>query len=200
MFPILLASASPRRRQLLEQVGFVVSARPADVDETPHPDEPPRALAARLARAKAVAALEVATQHEPAVGVAADTVVWHETEAYGKPADRAEAAEMLRRLSGRRHIVSTAVCVFERSAGVVAEEVVDTEVEFRALSEGEIGAYVTTDEPLDKAGGYGIQGLGAVLVRGIVGSYTNVVGLPVERVVGVLRERQLLGGMPWEAA
>jgi len=202
VFPVLLASASPRRRQLLEQVGFVVTSAPADVDERPLAEETAVDLVARLARSKAnasMASLRRAPVASPAVGVAADTVVWaDDVGILGKPASERDAVDMLRSLAGRSHAVSTGFCVFDAArAEVVADEVVTTEVTFHAVSDADIEAYVATGEPMDKAGAYAIQGLGAVLVRGIVGSYTNVVGLPVDAVVGVMRGHGLLRGYPW---
>lgn len=200
MFPILLASSSPRRRQLLEQVGFCVSTHPVDVDETPEQDEPPVAMARRLAMAKAVAAMGTAPT-TPKIGISADTVVWDDRGALGKPQDDADAERMIGALSGRTHHVTTAYAVFDtRASEVVAEGVATTDVTFRELDAHEVRSYVRTGEGTDKAGAYGIQGLGAVLVRHVRGSYSNVVGLPVGDVVATLRGIGTLHGFPWEEA
>lgn len=188
---MILASRSPRRIALLAELGLKARSVPADVDESPLPGEAPEDLVARLARSKARAVL---ARDEAAPGelvVAADTVVWTEGGRLGKPADDADAARMLRRLSGRSHQVSTGVCLLAADeAGAPARErgfVETTEVSFYPLSDEDVAAYVASGEPRDKAGAYGIQGLGRVLVRGIVGDYYNVVGLPVARLVRELR-------------
>lgn len=200
MFPVLLASASPRRRQLLEQVGFQVSTRAVDVDETPGNDEEALALVLRLAESKAQEAIRTHRSGEPTVGIAADTIVWTANgEVLGKPSDQDEAVRMLKSLSGRRHNVSTGFTIFDTQAGaVVTTQSVTTEVEFRPFGVERARAYVATGEPMDKAGAYGIQGLGAVLVRGIRGSYSNVVGLPIAEVVADLQGAGLLNGYAWE--
>ena len=191
---MILASQSPRRRELLSEAGFELEILPADIDETRRDGESPVELVERLASEKAEAA-RTALDHAPADGllVAADTIVWMGSEALGKPADKTDAARMLRELSGRTHHVSTGVCVMrlsgDASALATATFVETTDVTFWDLTEAEILAYVATGEPMDKAGAYGIQGAGRVLVRGISGDYANVVGLPVSRL---LRE---LGGL-----
>ena len=208
---MILASQSPRRRQLLEEAGFALVVRPADVDETPLPGEAPDELVARLSRAKAeavraaLAAEAAATPSDTCVPgledgllVAADTIVWlADGTALGKPADAADACRMLGLLGGRTHHVSTGVCLLH--LGPHAEPlgarpfVETTEVEFHELSPADIRAYVAGGEPLDKAGAYGIQGEGRLLVRAIRGNYDNVVGLPVARLV---REAAALTGDP----
>ncbi len=200
MFPVLLASASPRRRLLLEQVGFQVTTRPVDVDETPGDAEHALALVMRLAETKAQAALDTRNPGEPTVGLAADTIVWTDDgEVLGKPTDRGDAVRILTSLSGRSHQVSTGFSIFNTDSGaLVSTQAVTTKVEFREFSADRAAAYVATGEPMDKAGAYGIQGLGAVLVRGIHGSYTNVVGLPVAEVVASLQQSGLLSGYAWE--
>lgn len=190
---MILASASPRRSELLGRLGFELKIVPADIDETRLPDEHPRDLVQRLAREKA---LHVAGTHGfDADGylVAADTIVWMEDEALGKPADDDDAAMMLQELSGKTHHVSTGVCiVFQPEGGErrMASFVDTTDVTFYDLTRGQIEAYVRSGECADKAGAYAIQGTGRLLVRGISGDYDNVVGLPTCHVV---REMARLG-------
>lgn len=177
---LVLASASPRRRMLLEGIGFELDVRPADILEIQSPDEPATAMVERLARAKAWAVEESA---KPIL--AADTAVVLRTRGqervFGKPAERAEAAEILRLLSGERHVVLTGYCVRLGPAEKVGY--VETQVWFRSLTEEQISAYLDTGESMDKAGAYGIQGPGGALVDRIEGSYSNVVGLPVSEVL-----------------
>ena len=183
---MILASASPRRRDLLSEAGFKLTIAPADVDETPLPDESPIELVRRLATNKAYAAYKTLQElPEGEVVLGADTIVWTPQKALGKPLDAADARRMLSELSGATHHVSTGVCLIAAtSSGVVTRSFVETtDVSFRKLSEAEIDAYVKTGEPLDKAGAYGIQGGAGAFVDHICGDYNNVVGLPVERVV-----------------
>lgn len=177
----VLASASPRRRELLGRLGIDPVVRPVDVDERPRPGEPARDLVLRLAHAKAAACDAPVAD----VVLAADTVVVVDGDVLGKPVDAADAAAMLRRLSGRGHEVLTAVVV--RHDGRVGEAVVSTEVAFRALEPAEIAWYVATGEPADKAGAYAIQGGAGAFVTGIVGSDTSVIGLPLAATVDLLR-------------
>jgi septum formation protein len=187
---LLLASASPRRRALLTAAGFDLVVQPAAVDEARHPGEHPVHLALRLAQAKAEAVAALAGDDPPVL--AADTVVHTQrpgegsagAEVYEKPLDAADAARILTALADRWHVVTTGFCL--RWRGQRALEHVSTRVRFRALSASEIASYIATGEPLDKAGAYGIQGLGAALVARVEGSYTNVVGLPVEVVIAAL--------------
>ncbi|MBR3384552.1 MAG: septum formation protein Maf [Atopobiaceae bacterium] len=184
---MILASASPRRIDILHQVGLSPTVSPQDVDETPLPDEHPTALVERLSRAKARACVEATATDE--LVIAADTIVWDEDgDVLGKPADPEEARTMLRTLSGRTHHVSTGVCLL---AGDVERSFVETtDVTFLELTDDQIDAYVATGDPLDKAGAYGYQSLGCTLVEGIRGDYYNVVGLPIGRL---MRELELLG-------
>lgn len=175
---VWLASGSPRRRQLLDWSGVPVEVQPSDVDETLHDDEDPVAYAERLAVAKA------AVGPADRVVIAADTVVHVDGEVLGKPADRAEAAEHLRHLAGRWHAVTTGCCVRRGDARRVWHTT--TQVRFRALTDAEIADYVATGEGDDKAGAYAIQGRGGVLVAEVRGSWTNVMGLPVEAVLEAL--------------
>ena len=178
---IILASASPRRKALLDASGWAPVVIPADVDETPLPREPPRALVERLARHKASAVRAGADD----VVVAADTTVAVDDAVLNKPVDDDDARRMLRLLSGRPHAVYTGWCV--RRGDVVDGGVVETMVAFRTLADDDIDAYLRTGEHRDKAGAYGIQGAAAVLVSSVHGSLTNVIGLPVDEVVAALR-------------
>ena len=180
---VILASQSPRRRELLTLVGIAHEVRPADVDETPLPGEAPAPHAERLARSKAET---LAVRHPDALVIAADTIVVIDGAILGKPRDIQDAAAMLGRLAGREHTVLTAVAVAR--AGRVHSAVERVAVWFRALSSGEIAAYVATGEPMDKAGAYGIQGYGATIVERIDGDYFAVMGLPLLRVVRLARE------------
>jgi septum formation protein len=178
---IILASGSPRRHTLLEMLDIpheVVSAR---IDETPEPGELPESLAVRLARLKATA---VAAEHPDRIVLAADTLVVVDERILGKPVDVRDARRMLALLSGRAHRVITAVAVVRD--GTVHERCDVTRVWFRSLSEETIHAYVDSGEPMDKAGGYGLQGFGAVLVERIDGDYFSVIGLPLRIVVELL--------------
>ena len=180
---LVLASQSPRRRELLTLVGLAHEVRPADVDETPLPGEEPVPHAERLARAKA----ETLAAREPdAAVVAADTIVVIDGLILGKPADAADARATLRRLAGRTHTVFTAVAVAR--GGRTVSGVEEVQVTFRALDDREIASYVATGEPMDKAGSYGIQGFGATIVERIDGDYFAVMGLPLVRLVGLLGE------------
>lgn len=184
---MILASASPRRRMLLERAGFDLTVEAADVDERRLDGESPLALVERLATRKAQASLTrhgTLRPHETLL--AADTIVWIEDDVLGKPRDDDDARNMLRKLSGRTHHVSTGVClVLGTDSGQhrTLSFVETTDVSFRALSEEEIDAYVRCGEPRDKAGAYGIQGGAGRFVNTLVGDYDNVVGLPVTRVI-----------------
>jgi len=178
---LVLASSSPRRRQLLGLLGLVPEVDPADIDESWVPGELPVPHAERLARTKAAV---VAGRHPDAAVVAADTIVVIDGEILGKPDDAEHAAEMLRRLAGREHLVHTAIAVAYRSDTVSAVE--STRVWFRGLDEEQIAAYVATGEPMDKAGAYGIQGYGAIAVERIEGDYFTVMGLGLGRLVDLL--------------
>ncbi len=180
---VILASGSPRRRQLLELIGIAHEVRPSNIDETMRPRETPRRHAERLAREKASA---IATREPDVITIAADTIVVINRKVLGKPRDRDEARRMLSMLSGREHTVITAVAVARgRKLRSAIEEV---RVKFRRLREDEIDAYVDTGEPMDKAGAYGIQGFGATIVECVNGDYFAVMGLPLARVVMLLRD------------
>ena len=174
---LILASGSPRRRELLSSAGVSFEVRPADVDESVRPGEAPRAYAVRVATDKANAVAG------PLV-LAADTVVALGDDVLGKPRDVEDARRTLERLSGRTHRVFTAVVL--SNAGRVKSRLVSTEVTFRVLTVADIDRYVSTGEPMDKAGAYGIQGLGGALVDRVRGSYTNVIGLPLRETLALL--------------
>ena len=186
--PLVLASSSPRRRALLEQLGIPLRIDPAHLDENVRPGEPADRYVLRLAREKAEA---VQTRHPNATVLAADTSVVLEGEVLGKPATADEALAMLHRLSGRRHEVLTAVAV----AGA-GERLVTAAVTFSVASETALRWYVSTGEPLDKAGGYAVQGIGGFLVERIEGSHSAVVGLPLVETLALLRDSGYT--LPWE--
>ncbi len=177
--PVVLASASPRRRQLLQLLGLEPEVVPTDIDETWRNGEAPAAHAERLAREKAAA-----VARDGAAVVGADTIVVIGGEILGKPRDAAEARSTLRRLAGRDHDVFTAVAV--SYGGAMSSGVERTRVRFRPLDDEAIAAYVATGEPMDKAGAYGIQGYGAVLVERIEGDYFTVMGLGLGLLVSLL--------------
>jgi septum formation protein len=182
---LVLASASPRRAELLALLGAPFEVRAADIDETPLAREAPASLVERLARTKAAAV--AAAVADGTVVIGADTVVVCDGDVLGKPADEADAAAMLARLAGRSHQVLTGVAVARAgSPGSEVSFVESTTVWFAPLHDADIAAYVATGEPLDKAGGYGIQGIGGRLVERIEGSYHNVVGLPLAQLAAVL--------------
>ena len=178
---LILASQSPRRRDLLALIGLPHEVQPAHLDESVLPGEDPVVYAERLARAKASA---VAARAPDAVVIGADTIVVLDGEILGKPATTAEAEATLHRLSGRTHAVHTAVAVARD--GRVVSGVESVRVTFRALTGAQVAAYVATGEPMDKAGAYGIQGYGAVIVARVEGDYFAVMGLALGRLVGLL--------------
>ncbi|MEX2273381.1 MAG: Maf family protein [Vicinamibacterales bacterium] len=180
---IILASASPRRAELLASAGFAFDVDPAHVDETRRGNEAPAAYAQRIARDKAAA---VAARHPGRIVLAADTIVVQDGSVYGKPADRAHAARMLRALSGREHEVLTAVAVARGDR--IHEHVESTRVTFASMTAAEMDWYVASGEADDKAGAYAIQGLAARFIPRIDGSYSNVVGLPIAAVHRMLAQ------------
>jgi septum formation protein len=200
---LVLASASPRRSQLLTQAGFTFHVRPAHIPEDPRPGEDPIAYVTRLAREKAQIvfdqiaadaaslAANVALPDSIDIGklavLGADTTVTLDGHILGKPEDALDAARILRMLSGRSHRVITGVALVTQDAVEVAAEV--TAVQFLTLSEDEIAAYIATGEPMDKAGAYGIQGLAAKWIPRVVGCYFNVMGLPLALVATMLEGR-----------
>ena len=187
-----LASASPRRRELLTQIGVQFELAPVDIDETPQPGEGAKAYVERLAQEKATTSLAAinASSHDNntqnAVVLGSDTSVIINDEILTKPKNTADAKRMLQRLSGNSHQVFTAVAVVSQHQQRIIS--VATDVCFRPLSDAEIDAYIATGEPMDKAGSYGIQGKGAILVDKISGSYSNVVGLPLTETAALLKD------------
>lgn len=191
---LVLASASPRRQQLLRNAGIQFSVQPADIPEDPLPGEPPRTCAERLARVKAC---KVFQERPGDFVLGADTIVFANGQMLAKPCDHADAARMLRLLSGRTHQVITGVCLIgpqlrtgnsELKTGFEDTRCETTEVTFSTLTEDDICFYVATGEPMDKAGGYAIQGIASRWIPRITGDYPNVVGLPVSLVYRMLRE------------
>lgn len=182
---VVLGSQSPRRRELLSLIGIPHEVRPANIDERYLPGEVPREHAERLARGKATA---IAVPD--AVTIGSDTIVVVDRDVLGKPTDEADAARMLRRLSGRSHVVITAVAAMWH--GRMLSSVEEVGVTFRSLTDREIAAYIATGEPMDKAGAYGIQGYGATIVERVDGDYFAVMGLPLNRLTRLLEELGLL--------
>jgi len=180
---VVLASASPRRRQLLDLIGIAHEVKPANIDETMRAGEAPRRHAERLAREKAT---KIATRDPDLITIGADTVVVINRKVLGKPRDVAEAVQMLSQLSGREHTVITAVAVARGKK--LRSAIEEVRVKFRRLREDEIEAYVATGEPMDKAGAYGIQGYGATIVECINGDYFAVMGLPLARLTALMRD------------
>ncbi len=185
MARLILASQSPRREALLKQAGLDFEIVPSDLEEELAPGIPPAEAAALLALDKA---RSVARQRRNGLVIGADTVVVVDGQLLGKPAGPEEARGMLRLLSGREHQVTTGIAVVDAASGQSRSSSVTTDVRFVPLSEEIIDRYVATKEPLDKAGAYGIQGFGALLIEGVSGDYNNVVGLPLRRLAELLGE------------
>lgn len=183
--PIILASNSPRRREMLRQIGLTFGIDPADVDEQILPGEDPEGYAVRVALDKARVA---AGRAGKGIIIAADTIVVLDDTILGKPIDSLDAERMLSLLSGRKHRVITGVVIMDAGSGRTVANAAVTWVWFRELLPAEISAYVLTGEPMDKAGAYGIQEKGALLVQKIEGCYFNVVGLPLSLLPEMLRE------------
>jgi len=186
---VILASASSRRRSLLQEIGLNFEVIESQVEEKPMPGETPREFVLRAARDKAGA---VAAGNNEAWVLGADTVVVCDNMILGKPRDAGHAAEILQTLSGRSHLVHTGFCLQNEKEGVAVSRVVTTEVFFSPFSREIAAGYVATGEPLDKAGAYGIQGCGGFLVEKINGSYSNVVGLPLAEVVEELLRHRII--------
>lgn len=178
---IILASASPRRQELLKLTGLPFEVIPSEVDETPPDDSPPIAIARLLAERKAD---DVAARHPAALVIGADTLVVLDGALLGKPRDAEDARRMLKLLSGRTHQVITGVAL---RGLATASDAVSTDVTFRPLTAREVDAYIATGEPMDKAGAYALQGHAALFITGIHGDYANVVGLPLCRLAALLR-------------
>jgi septum formation protein len=194
--PLILASASPRRREILETLGLTFEVLPSDVPEVRRPGEQPRDYVERLSADKALHVVRAREERRPTPFVlGADTTVVLGGEVLEKPRDDADAKRIIARLSGRTHRVITGVSV-ARAEGLLRTIASETEVTFRALSEDEVTAYVASGEGRDKAGAYGIQGLGSGLVTALVGDYFNVVGLPASAVIQLLFEVGALSRWP----
>jgi septum formation protein len=188
---LVLASASPRRHDLLRNAGISFVVQPTNIPEVPQPGEAPRAFAERLAREKALAGFR---RQPDSFVLGADTIVVVDAEILGKPRDNDDAARMLRLLSGRTHQVITGVCLVGPQLATAFEDVRSetTVVTMEALSDDDIRSYISTGEPMDKAGGYAIQGRASRWISHIDGDYFNVVGLPVSLVCKMLRAHGLI--------
>jgi septum formation protein len=216
--PLTLASSSPRRKELLEKLGFTLRVVQANIDESQQAGELPEDYAKRMARTKVLMAVKrlQATIYTSDVEarrqlmsaqprgddpvrwvIGADTVVVVDDVIFGKPADVQEAREMLMRLSGREHLVITGFCVFDLKRNREGLQAVTTVVKFKELTRGEVDQYVSVGESMDKAGAYAVQGVGSYLVEYLQGSYTNVVGLPLCQVVEMMQEMGAKDVMPW---
>jgi len=195
--PLILASASPRRRELLSWLGLRPPVRPADVDETANSGESAPDFVLRMAREKAHAS-RAAHRSEAAQAwvLAADTVVVLDDEVLGKPTDRDDARTMLRRLSGRVHEVLTGTCLLAPGGDEVRCRCVRSEVKFRVVRDDEVEPYLDVAAWSDKAGGYAVQGVAAMFIQTIRGSWTNVMGLPLSEVVEDMREAGAVGPLP----
>ena len=180
---LILASTSPRRRDLLEQTGLEFAVIPSNLAEDSIPLSSPESYVKRLAEAKAK---EISQRHRDSWVIGADTIVISNNTILGKPESRSDALKMLRSLSGKTHQVLTGYCICCAAIGRLFSETIKTDVCFKTLTELQIEWYLNSGEPFDKAGAYGIQGIGAFLVKHIHGSYTNVVGLPVCEVLEFL--------------
>ena len=180
----ILASASPRRIELLKLMGLTFEVLPSVIDEVYRHGETPREHALRLSEEKA---LSVARLHPDAWVLGADTIVIIDREVLGKPGSPAEAKEMLEKLSGREHEVYTGFSIAGHGRGILFRQVVESTVLFREIAADELAWYVASEEPYDKAGAYAVQGQGAFFIQEIRGSYTNVMGLPLCEVVDALR-------------
>ncbi|OGR27690.1 MAG: septum formation protein Maf [Desulfobacterales bacterium RIFOXYA12_FULL_46_15] len=186
---LLLASRSPRRKELLEQAGMEFEIISSDIDEENMSIKNPVENVKKLSFLKAD---KVSRVYPDSWILSADTIVVIEDQILGKPESKKHAMEMLRLLSNREHLVFTGFCIMNQKKDIIIKNAVETKVYFKYLSDQEIKWYVNTKEPFDKAGGYGIQGVGAFLVRKILGSYSNVVGLPVCEVVETLMELKII--------
>jgi septum formation protein len=185
MKTIVLASASPRRKELLERIGLAFKVDRTDIVERLDEDVEPHELARRLSLSKAEMA---ARRYSSAIIIAADTIGVLEGHLIGKPATEAKARDMLKSLSGKCHRVITGFAIIDTDTGKTVSRSTETAVYFRELSDAEIDAYIRSDEPMDKAGAYAIQGLGSLLVRKIEGDYFNVMGLPLSDLAETLKE------------
>ncbi|MDX2502351.1 MAG: Maf family protein [Deltaproteobacteria bacterium] len=186
---LILASQSPRRRYLLQQAGIEFSVIPSSFDENSVKPSSPDVYVRQLAESKA---RDISEQYADSWVIGADTIVYIDGNILGKPDSRVEARSMLERLSGKTHHVLTGYCICCHRIGRLFSDVVKTEVRFKKITAREIDWYINSGEPFDKAGAYGIQGIGTFLVRRINGSYTNVVGLPVCEVMDFLIREKII--------
>ena len=186
---IVLASASPRRRKYLEDLGLTFTLCPVAIDETPQPNENAEIFVLRMATEKGKAA---AVQNRNSWIISGDTIVCLGQKILGKPSDTAEALTMLMSLAGRAHTVRTGICLMHAEKRVSLCDIVETTVVFSDFDEAVAMAYISSGESFDKAGAYGIQGKGAFLVESIEGSYTNVVGLPLNELVKMLLQHRVI--------
>ncbi len=185
MAKLVLASASPRRQELLEMLGFNFTIVPSKIDEEKYNHLNPVEMVKELARAKAE---EVATLVEDTLVIGSDTIVVLDDKVLGKPSDQPEARDMLRRLQNRRHSVYTGIAVCDTFSGQVVLDYDKTDVFMTPITDDDILEYVKTGEPMDKAGAYGIQGVGGIFVEKIDGSYFTVMGLPIHKLVKILKD------------
>lgn len=186
---IILASGSPRRKELLQQLGLMITIKPSTLEEPPpNLGENPQDYAVRMAEMKTQ---DIAEKHPHATVIGADTIVVLKNRIMGKPLNNDDAFSMLKSLSGKKHQVITAFSI-KLVSGETITQAVTTDVYMRSSSDSELLGYIATGEPMDKAGAYAIQGIGTFLVRGIEGSYTNVVGLPLTKVIEVLLSRGVI--------
>jgi septum formation protein len=192
---LILASKSPRRKQLLEQAGLTFAVIPADFDEDGVPFTEPESYVKTLAVQKS---RQIAKTRPHSWVIGADTIVCIDDLVLGKPRDREDARRMLKRLSNRTHQVFTGFALMCIASDICIAKAVKTDVRFKALTEAEIEWYIHTREPFDKAGAYAIQGLGTFLVSGVIGSYTNVVGLPVCELIDMLAKQGVIRPGPGE--
>jgi septum formation protein len=190
---VILASASPRRRELLARLSWPFTIIPADIEELHHPGEAPLAYVMRLAHTKAA---HIAQRFPDALVLGADTVVVLDQQIMGKPDNAEHARQMLTQLSGRQHTVMTGLALLQHCRQLVSLDSVSTRVRFRSLSPHEIAQYIATGEPFDKAGAYAVQGQAAAFVAAMEGCYTNVVGLPLQRTVALLQAAGIPVTMP----
>ena len=187
--PLILASSSPRRQKMLQNLGIHFETVPAHVDETPLVSEKPEAFAGRMARAKA---LKVAENNPQAWVIGADTIVCTAKNILGKPRDQKNALSILKLLIGKKHQVMTGICLCHAKHQYETTIVEISQVTFIDTTDDILEAYIRTGEPLDKAGAYGIQGIGSFLIRGVEGSCTNVIGLPIDMIIQQLLEQRII--------
>lgn len=183
-FKIILASSSPRRKELLEKLGLRFEVIPSLIDEIPLPGESPEDFALRASTEKALNVSGNLDEHSVVIGV--DTIVVIDGEILGKPKDKKEAITMLEKIAGKEHRVITGFSIVKPKTEILHREFVESKVKIKTLAPWELEGYIKTGEPMDKAGAYGAQGVGAFMIEEIHGSYTNVVGLPLAQVIDVL--------------